>query len=87
MNFIFISIILFCLTSVVPFNITKLKEIMATTLDRCEDFQSYSEQDTILILFDKIKTIEDVQYYIFGDALIISCFKEDEIMSITQCYI
>ena len=66
------------MTTVLGLNITQMKEIVAVSLDRCEDFQSQSDQDTVSLLLAKIHTMDDFQFYIFEDKLILSCITLDQ---------
>jgi hypothetical protein len=77
---------IFVIAMAAAMNITQIKEIVGIALDKCEEFQKYSDQDTITILFkEKIHTIADVQHYIFRDSLILSCLTHDEFTSIAVC--
>lgn len=83
---LFFTIMLLSLIISNAFNISKVVEIVTKALENCEEFQRYSESDTIKIIFDeKIKEIKDIQQYIFGDDLILSCLEYTEFMAIAQC--
>jgi hypothetical protein len=64
--------------------ITGVKQIMTHTLGNCQSFLKVSTNDTIKEVFAKVKTIEDLKYYVFEDNIISGCMLKDDVRNITN---
>lgn len=64
--------------------ISSVKQIMTHTLGKCERFLKVSTNDTITDIFAKVKTIEDLKYYVFEDNIISGCMLKDDVRNITN---
>ena len=86
MQWIFFFIILFLIAQsrYVEDVISGVQQIMTHTLGKCESFSKVSTNDTITDIFSKVKTIEDLKYYVFEDNIIAGCMLNDDVRNITN---
>lgn len=79
-----LMIMLFANSRYVEDVISGVKQIMTHTLGKCESFLKVSTNDTITDIFLKVKTIEDLKYYVFEDNIIAGCMLKDDVRNITN---
>ena len=64
--------------------ISGVKQIMTHTLGKCDTFLKVATNETINDVFAKVKTIEDLKYYVFEDNVISACMSGNDVRNITN---